>query len=227
MWTDAFNQVLSNMNEAYMLLNITCSKFKSDYSFITKKVNSPFEKITGLESEKIIGNNLCHVLGVDERSFYDRLLESYTESKAVVTEAYSPVVHKKLRFKFFPSSLAHVGCIVSIIEKENYSLSAKDDALDCPSFLSVLNHEIRTPLNGVMGMLQLLGETSLNDEQRVIVDLGNRSAYRLLNFIEMLGDVQCVDPDVMVDSYGFKINENLHPLELLLKSGVSPLNAVS
>ncbi len=33
-------------------------------------------------------------------------------------------------------------------------------------FLASLNHEIRTPLSGVLGMTDLLLETSLTDEQR-------------------------------------------------------------
>lgn len=35
-------------------------------------------------------------------------------------------------------------------------------------FLAVLNHEIRTPLSGIMGMTDLLLETTLDDEQREI-----------------------------------------------------------
>ena len=33
-------------------------------------------------------------------------------------------------------------------------------------FLASLNHEIRTPLSGIMGMLDLLLETSIDDDQR-------------------------------------------------------------
>lgn len=36
-------------------------------------------------------------------------------------------------------------------------------------FLAVLNHEIRTPLSGIMGMTDLLMETTLDDEQREYV----------------------------------------------------------
>ncbi|WP_148208451.1 c-type heme family protein [Solidesulfovibrio magneticus] len=34
------------------------------------------------------------------------------------------------------------------------------------TFLSILSHELRTPLNGVLGMLEILGSTRLNEEQR-------------------------------------------------------------
>src|SRR5690348_9332842 len=51
-------------------------------------------------------------------------------------------------------------------------------------FLASLNHEIRTPLSGIIGMLDLLHETSLDDDQRDYLNaarLCTESLSELLN----------------------------------------------
>ncbi|WP_158947742.1 PAS domain-containing hybrid sensor histidine kinase/response regulator [Pseudodesulfovibrio cashew] len=54
------------------------------------------------------------------------------------------------------------------------------------NFLANMSHEIRTPLNGMMGMLHLLGETPLTEEQTECVESGIASCRRLT---QLLGDI--------------------------------------
>src|SRR6185369_5636315 len=48
------------------------------------------------------------------------------------------------------------------------------------TFLATMSHEIRTPMNGVLGMLELLGMTKLEAEQRTTLDIVQESAKSLL-----------------------------------------------
>jgi signal transduction histidine kinase/DNA-binding NarL/FixJ family response regulator/HPt (histidine-containing phosphotransfer) domain-containing protein len=60
--------------------------------------------------------------------------------------------------------------------------AAKDE------FLAHMSHEIRTPLNGVMGMNNLLAQTTLTAEQRQYVDLVGSSGQALLALVNDLLD---------------------------------------
>lgn len=77
------------------------------------------------------------------------------------------------------------------INAHNQTLLAARDAAERASkakadFLATMSHEIRTPMNGVLGMLELLGRSSLNDEQRELVHAVEDSAGVLM---QVLNDV--------------------------------------
>ncbi|WP_147819657.1 ATP-binding protein [Salidesulfovibrio onnuriiensis] len=55
-------------------------------------------------------------------------------------------------------------------------------------FLTNVSHELRTPLNGVLGMINLLRLSDLNDDQREYCDLALESAEQQLSVIEDLID---------------------------------------
>lgn len=55
-------------------------------------------------------------------------------------------------------------------------------------FLASLNHELRTPLSGVIGMTDLLAETTLHSEQREYVDAIRECASQLLEALNAVLD---------------------------------------
>ena len=60
-------------------------------------------------------------------------------------------------------------------------------------FVATMSHEIRTPMNGVIGMLEVLEETSLSDEQMTMLRLASESANSLMGIIEEILDFSKIE----------------------------------
>lgn len=70
--------------------------------------------------------------------------------------------------------------------------AAEDTALAQRAFLANMNHELRTPLNGVMGMLEVLMQTELSEEQRSYAQLAHASGKELLGLVDRILDFSAI-----------------------------------
>jgi signal transduction histidine kinase/CheY-like chemotaxis protein len=74
-----------------------------------------------------------------------------------------------------------------IERKEQRLIELRDEAQradrEKSEFLAKMSHEIRTPLNGLSGILQLLDETDLTEDQKSLVATGRSSGRSLMTLI--------------------------------------------
>lgn len=78
-------------------------------------------------------------------------------------------------------------------------------------FLSTMSHEIRTPLNGVLGMTDLLRNTSLDQQQKRHLGVIESSGQLLLNVINDILDYSKIEAGKMVlENIPFNINRMIH-----------------
>ncbi len=60
-------------------------------------------------------------------------------------------------------------------------------------FLSNMSHELRTPLNGIVGFINLLYESGLNETQKEYAAIANRSAAYLLQIVNDILDISKIE----------------------------------
>ena len=109
-------------------------------------------------------------------------------------------------------------------QTEREMMRARDEALRLvrlkSQFLSNISHEIRTPMTGVLGMLELLLESRLDDEQRSFAVDAYQSAASLLQLIDNILDFSQLEAG--------RVELESHPLDVRalvadLKDRYSPL----
>jgi signal transduction histidine kinase/DNA-binding response OmpR family regulator/HPt (histidine-containing phosphotransfer) domain-containing protein len=83
--------------------------------------------------------------------------------------------------------VAMVAALRDLYRSASQSSSAKS------AFLATMSHEIRTPLNGVLGMAQLLRQTSLNDVQRERVNAILSSGRALMSLLNDILDMSKIE----------------------------------
>lgn len=85
-------------------------------------------------------------------------------------------------------------------------------------FLTMMSHELRTPMNGVLGMLQLLEQTKLNQEQTEYTTIAHSSSLQMIDVINDILDFSRLEHDALqLECIAFSLADLFTSLQRIFK----------
>ncbi|WP_395786256.1 PAS domain S-box protein [Aquirufa sp.] len=203
MWSVNKRLMLTSFNQEYAELLEKQLQIKPQLNFSTESMGfqlvAPQERRPLEDKYKLAfrGQKQHFELELMTKSGEQKWLEIYLnpiQSEALISEV-SGIARDITDLKKYQTEL------VEAREQAEYSLKVKEQ------FLANMSHEIRTPMNGVIGMVDLLCDSPLNEDQQDYLQTIRKSSETLLHILNDILDLAKIEAGKMV----------LHPADLVFE----------
>ncbi len=189
--------------------------FRCDMKGVITMISPSVQEVLGFSSQDVVGTNIMQYADKKRQimHMFSRIIEE--ERIRNIEGAVIDSKGNKLSFLFNIRLIRKdknvevegVARDVSQLKKTNeqlkkakemaeHSLKVKD------RFLANMSHEIRTPMNGIIGMIDVLASTRLDEDQTEFVQTINRSSQTLMNILNDILDLSKIEAGKMQLKYG-------------------------
>lgn len=204
-----YKNLFDRMLDGFAVHEIICddSGKPKDYKFLA--VNHAFEQMVGLKRAEVVGKTVLELMPETEPYWIETYGKVALSGKPTYFENYAKEVDRYFEVAAYQPAANQFACVfVDVTEKKKYeeklihSKAVAEAASKAKSeFLANMSHEIRTPLNGMLGMLQLLETSELNQEQADYISKALFSGKRLTRLLTDILDVSAIEARKLTLAY--------------------------
>ncbi len=185
------------------------------------QVNRQAEALFGYRSEDMIGQLVEMLIPEEFRAGHFNLLKSFFDQSSIrqmlgsldLKARHKSGAHIPVSIGLSPLEAMNGERQVLASIRDNTELHkaldlAEEAARAKSAFLATMSHEIRTPMTGVIGMVDLLSQSELDDDQYQMVRTVKESAYALLTIINDILDFSKIEAGKLdLDAIPFSIRD--------------------
>jgi two-component system, sensor histidine kinase len=236
---DSFNRMTDTMVEAQkditeardyiqnILTSITESLIVLDLEGRITMVNKATLDWLGYTEEELLGKDMRLILGSEEELFYRDAVERIIERRVInnVEKSFHtkaggeiPVLFSCSIMRKGDGPIQGIVCVAldiaerkkaeALLEQSREKAVAASKAKS--EFLANMSHEIRTPMNGVLGMMDMLLRSQLDEEQKRFADTAYSSANLLLYILNDILDLSKIEAGKMeLEQIHFHLSEEV------------------
>lgn len=210
-------------------------------------INNSYESFYNVKREHMIGKKPLEVLTEnksfseeeakklaeeDEKIIKEKIISHITNKMTVNDQEYYLEITKTPILDANNNVIGIAGISIDVTTHKTYEdelMKARDIAEQAnkakSDFLANISHEIRTPMNGIMGFIQLLSETNLDEEQKDFVDETKKSSEILLKLLNDVLDLSKIEAGKMtMENISFNVRYIVEDVATLASSNASKKN---